>query len=102
MIDHYWDPFSGLVMNPGSRQMGVFYICSMSAVHLHQAVVERGLYSVLFARQPVVAEAYILEGLLGALLVGDLDDGFRLAAAEKYAGHQKDVSPEGAKFLFFR
>jgi hypothetical protein len=102
MIDHYWDPFSGLQPRPSRHQMGVFYISSLSAVHLHQAVVDRGLYSVLFARRPLIAEAYILEGLLEALLTGDLDDGFCQAAAQKYVRHQKEVSPEAARFLFFR
>lgn len=112
MIDHYWDAFAGLAARSGpgntalteggSDQMGIFYICSMSAVHLHQPVVEHGLYSVLFARQPIVAEAYILEGILEALLAGDLDDGFHTAAAERYARYQKDVSLEAALGLFFR
>lgn len=102
MLDHYWDPFPGIGTQPRGRQMGVFYVCSMSAVCLHQSVVDHGLYSVLFTRRPIVAEAYIVEGILNALLAGDLDDGFLAAAAERYARYQKGSSAAQAMSVFYR
>lgn len=102
MIGQYWDPFSRLEVRARERQTGVFYVCSMSAVYLHQPVVDHGLYSVLFTRRAIVPEAYIIDGLLNALLIGDLDEGFRTTAAEQYARYQKDVSLDEAMFLFYR
>jgi len=102
MLDHYRHPFAGLTSGPRGRQMGIFYVCSMSAVCLHQPAVDHGLYSVLFVRGPIVAEGYILEGLLDALVAGNLDDGFLVAAAEKYARYQEGVLPSQATSLFYR
>ncbi len=102
MLDRYWDPFAGLRPRRLGRQMGIFYICSMSAVSLHRPVVDRGLYSVLFVRRPIVTEAYVVEGMLAALSAGELDDGFLIRAAEQYARHQKDTSPSQARPLFYR
>jgi hypothetical protein len=102
MADRYWDPFEGLAPTARGRRMGVFYICSMSAVYLHQPVVDHGLYSVLFARQAIVPEAYILEGVLQALAAGELDEGFVAAAAAQYARYQRAVPMDQARFLFYR
>jgi hypothetical protein len=98
----FQDPFAGLAISPRDRQMGVFYICPLSAVHFHASSVEHGLYPVLFVRHSVVPEAYCLEGVLSALAAGDLEGGFIAAAAERYSRFQKGVSPARAAAMFFR
>jgi hypothetical protein len=102
MLDSYWDPFVGLDPGTATRQTGVFYICSRSAVVLHSPVVQHGLYPVLFAREPIVPEAYLLDGLLNALRKGDLDEGFLTSAAGEYARFQKSVSAQRAEEMLYR
>ncbi|HVP11507.1 MAG TPA: hypothetical protein VMV94_10010 [Phycisphaerae bacterium] len=102
MLDQYWDPFAGLDTTAATRQMGVFYICPRSAVVLYSPVVSHGLYPVLFARESIVPEAYLLDGLLSAFAEGDLDKGFLTSAAAEYARFQKDVSPQRAGEMLYR
>lgn len=102
ILDQYWDPFADLPRERPSRQIGVFYIAPRSAVVLHSQVVKHGLYPVLFPREPIVPEAYLLDGILDAFSEGDLDDGFIEAAAREYARFQKDVSLERAQFMLYR
>ncbi len=102
MLETFWDPCAGLPVRYVGRQVGVFYICPRSAPLLHAPVVEHGLYPVLFAREPIVPEAYLLDGMLQALIAGDLDDGFTIAAAAQYARYQKGLSQERAAAILFR
>lgn len=102
LAETYVDLLDGLPAGPADRQAGVFYISPMSAVYLHRPVIDHGLYSMLFVRREVVPEAYTLKGLLDALAAGDLDDGFVAAAAEEYSRHQKNCTPDQARFLFCR
>ncbi|GJQ27613.1 MAG: hypothetical protein HBSAPP02_26450 [Phycisphaerae bacterium] len=81
---------------------GVFFAASHSALQLHAACVHHGLYPVLFAREPIVPEAYLIEGILSALDSGKLDDGFLDSAATAYARRQKGVSPQRARDMLFR
>ncbi len=102
MLDAYWDPFASLVAGEHPYQAGVFYLCSRSAVVLHQAVVDHGLYSVLFVRDPVVPEAYLLDGMLKAIVRGELGDGVLDGAAAEYARYQIEVSEARARGLLYR
>jgi hypothetical protein len=102
MLDRYWDPFADLSAAALPRQTGIFYICSRSAVVLYAPVVQHGLYPILFTREPIVPEAYLLDGLLKALAKGDLDVGFLTSAAGEYARFQKDVSPRRAEGMLYR
>ena len=102
MEDGYQDPFAELAAGPAGRQMGVFYVSAMSAVYLHRPVIDHGLYSVLFVRRAVVPEAYVLAGVLESLAAGELDEGFVEAAAAQYVSHQKNCTPQQARFLFYR
>ncbi len=102
MLDEYWDPFESLVVGEHPHQAGVFYLCSRSAVVLHQAVVDHGLYSVLFVRDPVVPEAYLLDGMLKAIVLGELADGVLDGAAEAYSQYQIDVSAGRARGMLYR
>lgn len=102
MAEGYWDPFEQLPGTCPRQPTGIFYLCSMSAVYLHDTVVRHGLYPVLFAREPIVPEAYLLDGMLQALAVGELDDGFLLRAAEQYTIYQKSISPDRARRMLFR
>ena len=102
MVEEYWDPFPEGVSELRRRRMGVFYVCPMSAVYLHQPVVDRGLYSVLFTRRSIVPEGYVVAGILDALTAGELDDGFVAAAAKQYSRYQQGTTPERALRLFYR
>ena len=102
MLDEYWDPFAGLTPGDHPFQAGVFYLCSRSAVVLHQPVVDRGLYSVLFVREPIVPEAYLLDGMLKAIVRGELADGVLTGTAEEYARFQTGVSPGRARAMLYR
>lgn len=102
MDNGYWDPFAALTPSHARSSIGVFYLCSMSAVYLHDTVVRHGLYPVLFTREPIVPEAYLLDGMLRALLRGEIDDGFIHGAAEQYTKYQKGISPERARRILFR
>lgn len=102
MADGYWDIFEKHGMAERRRQIGVFFICSMSAVYLQDSIVQHGLYPVLLAREPIVPEAYLLDGMLKALLEGELDDGFVQGAAMHYARYQKGMSRERAARMLFR
>lgn len=102
MLETFWDPCAALPARCVGRQVGMFYICPRSAPLLHAPVAEHGLYPVLFAREPIVPEAYLLDGMLQALIAGDLDDGFTIAAAAQYARYQKGLSQERAAAMLFR
>ena len=102
MLKEYWDPFAQLEHCRSSRQVGVFYLCPRSAVVLHTPVVERGLYSVLFMRSSATPEAYLTDGMLRALLTGELGDGFMTEAAAEYARYQKGVSFKRASGMLIR
>ncbi|MFQ5424880.1 MAG: hypothetical protein ACE5F9_12995 [Phycisphaerae bacterium] len=102
MIERYWDPFAGLPRRSQRGQVGVFYACWKSAICLHRDVVEHGLYPVLFVRSEIVPEAYLVDGLLGALVSGKSGDAFVVSAAEAYARYQRGVSPGRAAAMLFR
>ena len=102
MLEGYWDPFAGLEGCAPTQQVGIFYICSRSAVVLHAPIVERGLYSVLFTRSTVTPEAYLVDGMFKALLSGELGDGFISRAASEYSRYQKSVSFPRAKSMLIR
>ena len=102
MLDEYWDPFVRLKGCTMSRQIGLLYLCPRSAVVLHQTIASRGLYSVLFTRSGITPEAYLLDGMLNALLSGELGDAFLTEAAAQYARFQQKVSPNGARNLLVR
>ncbi len=101
MLGRYWDPFDGLPA-VADRGAGVFFLCWKSAVYLHRDVVDRGLYPVLFVRQQIVPEAYVVDGIMNALLEGGFDGGFVEGAAREYARFQRGISPERASSMFFR
>lgn len=102
MIDEYWDPFDRLGHCRPERQVGIFYLCPRSAVVLHHPIVERGLYSVLFTRAAATPEAYLVDGMFGALFSGKLGDGFISEAATQYAKYQKSVSYNQAASMLIR
>lgn len=94
--------FAGLAARGDRGPVGVFFACWKSAVHLHRDTVERGLYPMLFVHQQIVPEAYLIEGLLRALLSGELGDGLTAGAAVEYARYQKHVSVDHAAAMLFR
>jgi len=102
MLEEYWDPLARLGGCRPHRRVGVFYACPRSAVVLHMPLIEAGLYPVLFTRSTIVPEAYVVDGILDALLIGDLDAGFVDSAATQYARYQKSVGIETARSLFVR
>ncbi len=101
VADEPVDLFASLRID-APRPTGVFFAASHSALQLHAACVHHGLYPVLFAREPIVPEAYLIEGILTALESGKLDDGFLDSAAAAYARRQKGVSPQRARDMLFR
>lgn len=101
VADEPVDLFASLRID-APRPTGVFFAASHSALQLHAACVHHGLYPVLFAREPIVPEAYLIEGILNALEPGRLDDGFLDSAAAAYARRQKGVSPQRARDMLFR
>lgn len=103
MLSEYWDPFAVTQgCPPPERQMGVFYIAPRSAILLHRPVEEHGLYSVLFARETITPEAYLLSGMLDALIDGDLGDSFVDRAANAYTRYQKSIRESQAQFVLMR
>ncbi len=103
MLAEYWDPFAPLAnCPPPSRQIGVFYIAPRSALVLHRQVLEHGLYPVLFAREALTPEAYVLDGMLGGLISGELDAAFVDGAAEQYVKYQKSVTKSQATIVLLR
>ncbi|MCB9854634.1 MAG: hypothetical protein H6818_03020 [Phycisphaerales bacterium] len=102
MLDEYWDPLTRLEGCRLTRRIGIFYAAPFSAAALHRPLQETGLYSVLFTRNRITPEAYVIDGILDALIVGDLDDGFVDSAAAQYARYQKGVGIETARSLFIR
>jgi hypothetical protein len=102
LLEKYRDLFADLEPSVNPKQVGVFYLAPRSAVSLYAAIVQHGLYPVLLAREPIVPEAYVVDGILQALTQGDLDEGFLTAAAEQYARFQKGVSFERARAMFYR
>lgn len=102
MRDEYWNPLAQLEGCRLSRRVGVFYIAPFSAAGLHVPLIETGLYPVLFTRNQITPEAYIIDGILDALIVGDFDQGFIDSAASQYARYQKGVGIETARSFFVR
>ncbi|HPF39864.1 MAG TPA: hypothetical protein P5081_01815 [Phycisphaerae bacterium] len=102
MLDEYWDPLARLDGCHLTRRIGIFYAAPFSAAALHRPLEETGLYSVLFTRNRITPEAYVVDGILDALIVGDLDDGFVDSAAAQYARYQKGVGIETARSFFIR
>lgn len=101
MADAYWDPFEACPSGAPSR-VGLFYLSSMSAVYLYDSAVRHGFYPVLFARLPIVPEAYLFDGMMQALLEGELDEGFLDSAASAYAKYQKSIPRESAASMLFQ
>lgn len=95
-----WDAFEGLPAR-AERPFGVFYLASQSAAYVHEGAVQHGLFSVLFARRPIVPEAYLLNGMVDGLVDGSLGNGFLEGAAQAYAKYQR-VSVAVARRLLFR
>ncbi len=95
-----WDAFEGMGAK-AVRPFGVFYLASQSAAYVHEGAVQHGLFSVLFARRPIVPEAYLLNGMLDGLVDGSFGDGFVGGAARGYAKYQH-VSAAVARRLLFR
>lgn len=102
MLGRYWDPFTDLPSASVRGGVGVFYVCWKSAVYLHRDVVEHGLHPILFVRQQIVPEAYVVDGLLRALIEGEFEDGFLSRAAEAYATYQGGVSHQRARAMIYR
>lgn len=102
MRDEYWDPLARLDGCRVSRSVGIFYAAPFSAAGLHKPLMETGLYPVLFTRNQITPEAYIVDGILDALIVGDLGAGFVDSAASQYARYQKGVGIETARSFFIR
>lgn len=101
MADAYWDPFEAC-KSGGHSRIGLFYLSSMSAVYLYDSAVRHGFYPVLFARLPIVPEAYLFDGMMQALLQGELDKGFLDSAASAYAKYQKSIPRESAESMLFQ
>ena len=102
MLEEYWDPLANLGACRPVARVGVFYACPRSAVVLHMPLVNAGVYPVLFTRHAITPEAYVVDGILDALMVGDLGPGFVDSAAAQYARYQKGVTIESARHLFIR
>lgn len=101
MADAYWDPFEAC-NSGGHSRIGLFYLSSMSAVYLYDSAVRNGFYPVLFARLPIVPEAYLFDGMMQALLEGELDEGFLDSAARAYAKYQKSIPAESAASMLYQ
>lgn len=102
LAEEYSDPLADVEAAGNPRLIGVFYICAMSAVYFHPAVIGSNLYPVLFTRRPLVTEGYLAAGMLDALTTGELGDGFLDAAAAAYVAHQKGLTPTQARSLLYR
>lgn len=103
LLTDYWDPFAALVgCKTPERQMGLFYISPRSAVLLHKPTLDHGLYSVLFARETITPEAYLLSGMLEGLASGELGDSFVTQAVKSYAKYQKSIRVSQAKMVLMQ
>ncbi len=102
MLDQYWDAFAALPKDRTGAQRGVFYLCSRSAVVLHAPALRHDLYPILFVRSQIVPEGYLVDGILTALLRGELDDAILDEAALAYAEYQKQASPDIARQILIR
>ncbi len=102
LLQEYWDIVSSAEGCRHERQVGVFYLCSKSAAPLHMPLVERGAYPVLFAKSPITAEGYLLDGLLNGLAGGEFGEAFVREAAGEYVRFQKSVELEVASRMFIR
>lgn len=102
MRDEYWDPLAQLEGCQLSHPVGVFYAAPFSAAGLHRPLIETGLYPVLFTRNRITPEAYVVDGILEALIVGDFGQGFVDSAANQYARYQKGIGIETARSFFIR
>lgn len=102
MADKFWNPFQGLPDTSPKKKVGLFYLSSMSAVYLYDSAVRHGFYPVLFARQPIVPEAYLFDGMMRALIQGELEGGFVDTAAKEYAAYQKSIPVASARAMLFQ
>ncbi len=103
MLTDYWDPFAMLDdCPPRPTQIGVFYLAPRSGVLMHRPVVDHGLYSVLFAREIITPEAYIFNGMMNALISGELGDDFMSEAAAAYTRYQKSLTLTQAQLVLYR
>ncbi|HWL94944.1 MAG TPA: hypothetical protein VNT79_15600 [Phycisphaerae bacterium] len=103
MLVEYWDAFAPLAFCPRPvRQLGVFYVAPRSALLLHRQTMEHGLYPVLFARESITPEAYLLDGMLNGLISGELGDGFVTRAAEEYVKYQKSYTKTQVMVMLMR
>jgi hypothetical protein len=102
LLHQYWDILASAEDCWHERQVGVFYLCSKSAAPLHMPLVERGAYSVLFAKSPITAEGYLLDGLMNGLAGGEFGGAFVREAASEYVRFQKSVELEIAERMFIR
>lgn|GEM_PF-2030223 len=102
LLDEYVDPIAAAHPCKLNEIRGIFYLCSRSAVVLHMPMIDAGFHSVLFTRDSLPPEAYTINGIMDALLIGDLDRGFTDSAAAQYQRYQKGVGMEKARALFYR
>ena len=102
LLEKYTDPVAAAQPCNLNEIRGIFYLCSRSAIVLHLPLIEAGFQSILFTRGNLPPEAYAINGILDALLIGDLDRGFTDSAAAQYARYQKRVDVEKARALFYR
>jgi len=78
---------------------GVFFICAWGTEYLDAGLRRLGLYPVLLVTQHVAPEAYILRGITDALVVGQVESGFSIHAAQQYARYA-GVNFNEAKRIF--
>ncbi len=102
LLDEYVDPIAAAHPCKLNEIRGIFYLCSRSAVVLHMPLIDAGFHSILFTRGNLPPEAYTINGIMDALLIGDLDRGFTDSAAAQYQRYQKGVDMEKARALFYR
>jgi len=102
LLGEYVDPIAAAHPCKLNEIRGIFYLCSRSAIVLHMPMIDAGFYSVLFTRDSLPPEAYTINGIMDALLIGDLDRGFTDSAAAQYQRYQKGVGMEKARALFYR
>lgn len=102
LLQQFWNILAATDGCWHDRQVGIFYLCSKSAAPLHMPLIERGAFPILFARSPITAEGYVLDGLLNALAGGEFGEAFVHEAANEYVRFQKSVPVEIAQRMFIR
>lgn len=102
LLEEYVDPIAAAHPCKLNEIRGIFYLCSRSAVVLHMPLIDAGFHSILFTRGNLPPEAYTINGIMDALLIGDLDRGFTDSAATQFQRYQKGVDMEKARALFYR